>query len=339
MTSATITNIDDAPFGSIFSATMASTSWSGEEFEKYELGPVTPFELHPGAHVLHYASEIFEGLKAHRQPDGSVKVFRAEAHADRMRRSAGFLCLPSPPHELLMGMITDVAGANRDDVPQPPGSLYLRPTMIGTQADVGAAGSPSREGLLYVVACPVGDYFKGGIRPLRVLVDDEGMRSTPGFGQAKAGANYAAALRTVVHARETHTADQVLFAPGGVVQETGASNFLLLDDDRVVTKHLDGDFLPGITRDSVLVLADSLGFQVEERDITVEELLDWCGHGEAALSGTAAVLAGVGTLLHRGETRVVGDGEVGPNTLKLRSALTDVQTGHASDTHGWLTQV
>ncbi len=329
----------NAPFGSVFAPTMTLTRWSSAGFDEFEVQPLQPLELHPGAHVLHYASSIFEGLKAHRGPEGQTRLFRLDRHVDRMRRSAELLCLPPPPTELLTAMIAETAAANRDDVPEPPGSLYLRPTMIGTQADVGAAAKPPNEGLLYVVACPVGDYFTGGIRPLRVLVEDEAMRSTPGFGAAKTGANYAAALRTVVEARTSHGADQVLFAPAGDVQETGASNFLLIDDERVVTKPLDGSFLPGVTREAVLVLAEHLGYQVEERDLSVEDVLAWAEHGEAALSGTAAVLAGVGTLVYRGTEHTVGSGEVGPNTLRLRQALTELQTGRAPDPFGWVTEV
>lgn len=329
----------NAPFGSVFAPTMAITRWDEGGFEEHRTGPLQPLELHPGAHVLHYASSIFEGLKAHRGPEGRTRLFRLDRHVDRMRRSAELLCLPPPPADLLTAMIVDTAAANRGEVPEPPGSLYLRPTMIGTQADVGAAAKPPNEGLLYVVACPVGDYFTGGIRPLRVLVEDEAMRSTPGFGAAKTGANYAAALRTVVEARTAHGADQVLFAPAGDVQETGASNFLLIDDERVVTKPLDGSFLPGVTREAVLALADHLGYRVEERDLSVEDVLAWAQHGEAALSGTAAVLAGVGTLVYRGSEHRVGSGDVGPNTLRLRGALTDIQTGRAPDSFGWVTEV
>ena len=329
----------NAPFGSVFAPVMAITRWSGDRFDDPSVEPLRPLELHPGAHVLHYASSIFEGLKAHRGPEGQTRLFRLDRHVDRMRRSAELLCLPPPPAELLTAMIAETAAANRNEVPDPPGSLYLRPAMIGTQADVGAAAKPPDQGLLYVVACPVGDYFTGGIRPLRVLVEDEAMRSTPGFGAAKTGANYAAALRTVVEARTAHGADQVLFAPAGDVQETGASNFLLIDDERVVTKPVDGTFLPGVTREAVLILADHLGYTVEERDVSIADVLDWARHGEAALSGTAAVLAGVGTLVYRGVEHRVGSGEVGPNTLRLRKALTDLQIGAAPDTFGWITEV
>ena len=327
------------PFGSVFAAQMALTTFEGDGFEAASMRQTGPIELHPGAHVLHYASSCFEGLKAYRGADGTARIFRLDAHIARMEESARLLCLPVPPADLLRDMVIDTVAANRDEIPEAPGSLYLRPTLVGTTANVGAAASPPTEGLLYVLACPVGDYFAGGIRPLRLVIETEAMRATPGFGRAKAGANYAAALRTVVAARQEHQADQVLFAPGGDVQETGASNFLLLDDRRVLTKPLDSSFLHGVTRSSILTIAADLGYVVEERQLVVAEVLDWARRREAALSGTAAVLSGVGTLILDGEEHPVGDGEVGANTLRLRSALTDMQFGAVDDTHGWVTLV
>jgi branched-chain amino acid aminotransferase len=318
---------------------MAVARWFDGRWEEPRLGPLAPLALHPGAHVLHYASACFEGLKAHRGVDGAVRIFRLDGHVARMRESARLLCLPAP--DPLEDMVLRQVAAARDDVPPAPGSLYIRPVLIGTEANIGAAGSPSAEALLYVVTCPVGDYFSGGIRPLRLLVEEQHPRSTPEFGMAKAGGNYAASLRTVVAAKRAVGADQVLFAPGGDVQETGASNFLLIDARRVITKPLDGSFLHGITRDSVLRLAADLGYAVEERAITVAELLEWAARpdAEAALSGTAAVLAPVGTLVHEGSEHRVGSGGAGPHTLRLRSALTDIHAGAAPDPYGWLRPV
>ncbi|MDZ7829728.1 MAG: aminotransferase class IV [Halofilum sp. (in: g-proteobacteria)] len=199
---------------------------------------------------------------------------------------------------------------------------------------MGAAGTPSAEALFYVLAA--GDYFAGGERPLTLAIEERAMRSTPEFGQAKTGANYAAALRTVVGARERHGADQVLFCPGGDVQEIGASNFLLIEDHRVLTRPLDGSFLHGVTRDSILALARDIGYEIIERDFAVNELREWIRTGEAALSGTAAALVGVGTLVHEGERLTVGDGRVGANTSRLRQALVAIQSGTAEDAHGWL---
>ena len=321
------------PFGSVVADYMVVSRTIGGVFGRWQVKAVAPLDLHPASHALHYGSACFEGLKAHRGPDGRVRTFRARAHAARMRVSADLLCLPVPDAELVTGMVRAAVEANIDLVPDPPGTLYIRPTLLGVDANIGAAATPSSEALLYVICSPVGDYFDSS-RALTVAVETQLPRSTPQFGQVKAGANYAMALGVTMRARAAG-ADQVLFAPGGSVQETGASNFMLLDDTRLATKALDGSFLAGVTRDSVLTLARDLGYRVEEHDITVDELFTWAGKGEAALMGTAAVLAGVGRFLHDGNTIQVGDGHVGPNTQRLRQALIAVQQGQAPDRWEW----
>ena len=308
----------------------------GGRFADPERQPVGPLSLSPAAHVLHYGSAVFEGLKAHRGEDDVVRLFRVDRHVARMRASAALACLPVPDPDLLHHAIRDAVVANLDAVPPPPGSLYLRPVLLGTEPNIGAAASASRDALLYVLASPVGDYFGGGARALRLLVETSLPRTTPQFGQVKSGANYVMALGLIRRARDDHGADQVLFAPGGDVQETGAANLLLLDAERVVTKGLDGSFLHGVTRDSILTLATDLGLAVEERDIRLDELLAWSDRGgEVALTGTAAVLAGVGGLVVDGAHVSVGDGEVGPVTHRLRDALLAIQRGVATDEHGW----
>jgi len=237
-------------------------------------------------------------------------------------------------------MIIDAVGANADEVPDPPGSLYLRPTLVGTGADIGAAAHPASSALLFVVNSPVGDYFKGGIRPLTLQLETSTPRTVPQFGMVKCGANYAMALGPTLDAMAGNEAiDQVLFATEGDITETGASNFFLADDERIVTRHLDESFLHGVTRDSVIQLARHLGYEVEERSIDPEELIDWSERGEAFLSGTAAGVAPVGTILYSGKTLMIGTGQPGPNTLRLRQALTDAQTGAAPDTFDWRTSV
>lgn len=312
---------------------MVVSRTAGGVFGRWQVSPVAPLDLHPASHALHYGSACFEGLKVHRGPDGRVRVFRAPAHAARMRVSADILCLPVPEADLVVEMVRAAVRADLDQVPELPGALYLRPTLLGVDPNIGAAATPSSEALLYVIASPVGDYFDSP-RALTVAVETRLPRSTPQFGQVKAGANYAMALGVTMRAR-AGGADQVLFAPDGNVQETGASNFMLLDDTRLVTRALDGSFLAGVTRDSVLTLARELGYRVEERDVTVDEVLAWAAEGEAALMGTAAVMAGVGTFIHDGATIQVGEGDVGPNTRRLREALVAIQRGQAPDQWGW----
>lgn len=333
---------DRAPaFGSVFAPTMAVARATDGEFGEAEVVPVQDVRLHPAAHVLHYCSACFEGLKAHRGSDDVVRIFRGARHVERMRQSATVLRLPVPPTELLHGMLRTIVAANLDQVPEQPGSLYLRPTLIGTLPNIGAAASPSTEALLYVLPSPVGDYFAGGVRPLSLLVEQDLPRSTPQFGQVKSGANYAMALGPTLDAKADHGVDQVLFAPDGKVTETGAANLLLINDEQVVTPQLDGSLLPGVTRDSILQLARDSGRKVEEVQMTIEEVVAWAEDGgEAALSGTAAVLAPVGTLLWAdGRSVTFNDGEVGDNVLELRDALTALHRGEAEDTHDWLEEV
>lgn len=326
-----------AAFGTVFAPVMATATWDEAGFQPFRLHEVEDLALHPGAHVLHYASFCFEGLKAHRGIGGEARIFRADAHAARLRQSASLMCLPVPDVSLVIESIEAVVRSNRDHVPAPPGSLYIRPVLMGTETNIGAAGSPPRNGIFYVLASPVGDYFPGGMRALRILIEDEARRSTPQFGMVKTGANYASALRIVVAARRDHQADQVLFAPDGLVEETGATNFILLKDGLVVTPPLSASYLHGVTRDSTLKLAKHLGYRVEERPLTIDEVLAW--DGEAALSGTAAVLAAVGTFIHKGEEITVNNGDVGSNTRRLRKALTDMQTGSSEDSFGWIRTV
>ena len=316
-------------------ATYANGAWSGDK-----LVPVAPLPLHPAAHVLHYASTCFEGFKAYRWADGSIHVFRMDRHVARLRQSAQLLSLPVPDAAQLEKMILETIDRNRAQVPEPPGALYMRPVLFGTMPNIGAASQPSNEATLIVLASPVWDYFAGGMKPLRIYVEDERHRTAEHLGIVKTGGNYAAAMGPTLAAKQKYGIDQVLFCPGGSVQETGAANFLLIRDGQILTRSLDSTFLHGVTRDSLLTMARAMGFKVEERVFDVAEMLEWVKDGEAALSGTAAVLAGVGTLvLHDGTEVKVGRGDVGPVTQRLRAALVAIQNGEAPDTQGWTRQV
>jgi len=318
---------------------MAVATYQGGRWSPSEMKPVAPIEVSPAAHVLHYASTCFEGFKAFRRADGSVHVFRMDRHIQRMRQSARQLVLPEPDAAQLAGMVRAVIDRCRDAVPEAPGALYLRPILFGTTANIGAAATPTAEASLIVLASPVWDYFSGGAKPLRILVDDENTRSAAQMGMVKTGGNYAAALGPTLSARAKYQVDQVLFCPGGEVQETGASNFVLIRDGELLTRSLDTTFLHGVTRDSLLTLGRDLGYKVSERIFDVKEMLEWVKTGEAALSGTAAVLAGVGTLIYRGADHRVGNGDVGPLTSALRAQLVAIQQGDAPDRHGWLERV
>jgi branched-chain amino acid aminotransferase len=326
-------------FGSVLADTMAVASFRDGRWTQHELRKVGPIELSPAAHVLHYSSTCFEGFKAYRWADGSVNVFRMDRHVERLRQSARALVLPEPPADLLSEMILAVIDRVRDQVPEAPGALYLRPLLIGTTPNIGAAATPPAEAMLLVMASPVWDYFAGGMKPLKIYVEEQATRCASHLGVVKTGGNYAAAMGPTLAARKAYGVDQVLFCPGGEVQETGAANFLLIRPGHILTRSLDSTFLHGVTRDSLLTMARDTGYRVEERVFTVEEMLDWVRTGEAALSGTAAVLAGVGTLVARGAEHRVGGGDVGPETRKLRAALVAIQQGETANRYGWLHKV
>lgn len=330
-----------AVFGTVFMPQMALATFENNQWSEAKMVPADSLRLHPGAHVLHYSSTCFEGLKAFRHADGSVHVFRMDQNIKRFAQSAKLLSLPEIDQAQVAKMILDIVGQYADEVPNPPGSLYIRPTHIGTEPSIGKAAAPSMTSVLYVLLSPVGDYFTGGAKPLRLLLDETGMRCAPHMGMIKSGGNYASALGPISKARVSVNADQILFCPGGDVQETGAANFLLIDGNEIITKGLDSSFLHGVTRSTILTLAADLGMTVSERNISVSELLDRSAKPgvEAALSGTAAVLTPVGTFIHNDKEYTVGTGEPGPTTAKLRQALNNIQWGKAADTHNWLQQV
>lgn len=327
------------PFGSVLTDKMAIATFKDGKWSVEEILPTGPISMHPAAHVLHYASSCFEGFKAYQWKDGSIRVFRMDKHIERIRQSAKLLFLPLPDAEQLVRMVLTAIDRVRAQVPEPPGALYMRPILFGTMPNIGAASQPSNEATLIVLTSPVWDYFAGGMKPLRIYVEDKCHRTAEHLGVVKTGGNYAAAMGPTLAARDKHKIDQVLFCPGGSVQETGAANFLLIREGHILTRSLDSSFLHGVTRDSLLTMARDQGFKVEERVFTVAEMLEWVKTGEAALSGTAAVLAGVGTLVHDGKDHRVGTGEVGPVTQRLRAALVAIQTGEAPDRFGWTRRV
>ncbi|MEM7281288.1 MAG: aminotransferase class IV, partial [Pseudomonadota bacterium] len=270
-------------FGTVFSSQMTIAQYAHGQWSEPRTVPYGELTLSPAAHVLHYASTCFEGLKAHKQENGDVRIFRLDRHVKRMIASATALAMPTPSEELLTELIVNAVNS-ADEIPVTPGSLYIRPTMLGTTANIGSAAAPPGDISLFVITSPVGDYFGGKDVSLRILVNDTQPRSTPQLGFAKTGGNYAAAMGPIQNAKRDYNADQVLFCPEGDVQETGAANFLLIRDDAILTKPLDESFLHGVTRDSVLTIAKDLGYKVEEKNFGVKDMLEWVKTGEAALS-------------------------------------------------------
>ncbi|WP_132975652.1 branched-chain amino acid aminotransferase, partial [Pseudonocardia dioxanivorans] len=297
--------------------------------------------------VLHYGQEIFEGLKAYRQPDGSVASFRPEANAARFRASAARMAMAELPDELFLASLRELMAVDHAWVPEAgtEDSLYLRPFMLATEVGLGVR--PSAEYLYALIAAPAGPYFTGGVKPVDVWLSTDYTRAAlGGTGGAKCGGNYAASLLPQAQGA-AHGCAQVAYLDAEErrwVDEMGSNNLFFVigsgDHAEIVTPSLTGSILAGITRDSLLVLAKEIGCEVTERRISGDEWLQGSADGtitEVFGCGTAAVITPIGKVKHPGGEVVVGNGEPGPVTLQLRKLLTDIQRGVAPDTHSWMT--
>lgn len=330
-----------AEFGSIFIPKMVLATFENNQWSESKIVNSDSIKLHPGAHVLHYSSTCFEGLKAFKHKDGSVHIFRMDQNVHRLAQSSKLLSLPNIDEKQVERMIIDIVTEYAADVPDAPGAMYIRPTHIGTEAAIGKASSPTVSSMLYVLLSPVGDYFANDSHALSILLDEEGQRCAPHMGMVKSGGNYASALTPTIKAKSEFHADQVLFCPNGYITESAAANFLLIDDNEVITKGLDSSFLHGVTRSSILKIAADMGMKISERELSIVELLERSEKPgtEAILSGTAAVITSIGKLIHKGHSFKVGSGEIGPVAKELRQRLNDIQWGKRSDKRNWLTRV
>lgn len=335
--------LKDLQFGREFTDHMARAVYAnGEGWHSRELTAYGPLTLSPATSVLHYAQEVFEGLKAYRHADGSVWAFRPEKNAERFQRSARRLAMAELPVEDFLGSIEAVVSADREWVPSEPGSsLYLRPFAFGSEPYLGV--HPSSEITYLLIASPVGPYFATGYGPVSIWVTREYNRAAPGgTGAAKTGGNYAASLLPTNEAY-ANGCQQVCFldaATDTLLEELGGMNVMLvLDDGTVVTPRLTGTILEGVTRDSVLTLLREGGTVVDERDISIDELLDGIRSGrirEVFACGTAAVITPISRLAAHDFDVTVGNGSPGEVTTALYNHLTDIQFGRADDVHGWL---
>lgn len=333
----------DPGFGQHFTDHMVSVTWTPQEgWHDARLEPYGPLTLDPAAAVLHYGQEIFEGLKAYRHADGSVWAFRPEANAERFRSSARRLALPELPVEDFLASIETLVGADLAWVPSGEEmSLYLRPFMFGQESFLGVR--PAREIRYLLIACPVGSYFPGGVKPVCIWLSADYTRAAPGgTGAAKCGGNYAASLAPQVEA-SAQGCQQVCFLDAAEhrwVEELGGMNlFFVRRDGRIVTPELTGTILEGVTRSSILTLAKEIGLDVEERRISIDEWRDGVAAGEITevfACGTAAVITPLGRLKWDGGEMTIGDGQSGDVTMRLRRSLVDIQCGRAEDTHGWM---
>ncbi len=310
--------------------------------------PYGPFTLDPATMVLHYGQEIFEGLKAYEQPDGSVASFRPDRNAARLNRSADRLGMPRLPEELFLGSIRELIAIDRAWVPSgSESSLYLRPFMFATEIGLGVR--PSNRYLYGLIASPAGPYFPGGVKPVSVWWSLEYVRAAPGgTGAAKTGGNYAASLAAQAQAA-AKGCDQVVWLDAVErhwVEEMGGMNLFFVfgsgSDVEVVTPELTGSLLPGVTRDSLLTLSRELGYRASERRISTDEWAKKAESGELTevfACGTAAVITPVGSVKHaEGEFEIAG-GRPGTVTMRLREELTALQYGRRPDNHGWMVTV
>jgi branched-chain amino acid aminotransferase len=329
-------------FGKLFTDRMLVAEWkAGQGWIDARIQPYGPFSMDPACAVLHYAQEIFEGLKAYKWADGRLALFRPEMNARRFNQSGERMCMPAVPEELFLKGIEQLVSLERDWIPTAPEtSLYIRPTMIAMDPVLGV--KPSDHYCFYVILSPVGAYYAAGFNPVNILVEDHYVRAVPGgTGEAKTGGNYASSLMAAQVAKKKGF-DQVLWLDGRerrYIEEVGAMNMFFAYGKHIVTAPLTGSILSGVTRDSVLKLAPTLGYTVEERQIDINDLMADIRAGrvtEAFGSGTAAVITPVGKLCYKDECMQLTDGKVGGITQHLYDTLTGIQTGKRADTFGWV---
>ncbi len=336
----------DLKFGTQFTDHMARVTWTKDGgWDDRRVEPYGPLTLDPAAAVLHYAQEIFEGLKAYRWADGSVWLFRPAANAERFNRSARRMALPELPVEDFLNSVTSLLAVDNAWVPGvEESSLYLRPFMFASEAFLGVRPANVIEYLL--IASPVGPYFSGGVKPVSIWVAQGFHRAgVGGTGDAKCGGNYAASLLPQQQAYD-NGCQQVLFLDARedrYLEELGGMNvFVVRRDGTVETPRLTGTILEGITRASVIQQLQDDNFKVIEKDITADEVVAGVESGDIAevfACGTAAVVTPVGRLASPDFDVTINAGEAGAVTMRIRKALTDIQYGRAEDTYGWMQRV
>ncbi|MBB3087881.1 branched-chain amino acid aminotransferase [Nocardioides albus] len=335
-------------FGQVFTPHMTAMRWTPDGWERPTLRDFEDLALSPATMVFHYGQAIFEGMKAYRHPDGAVRLFRPERNASRLATSARRMAMPELPEADFVEAVSMLVDADREHVPAEPGhSLYLRPFTIATEATLGTR--PAREYLFLVIASPSGPYFTAGFDAITVWVSEDHPRAHPGgTGYAKCAGNYAAGMLVQQVAAE-HGAEQVVFLDareGRWLEELGGMNLFLVREvdgrPTLVTPPVSDTLLEGITRSSLITLADDLGLRVEERPVSLEEWRAGAADGtvtEAFACGTAAVVTAIGTVRTQAADFVVGDGRPGLWTTRLRDALLGIQEGTAHDHNGWMRTV
>jgi branched-chain amino acid aminotransferase len=339
-----VAKLADPGFGKVFTDHMAIVRYNPEKgWHNARVEARANFPLDPATAVLHYAQEIFEGLKAYKRDDGGVNLFRPDANARRFRYSADRMAMAPVPEPVFIEAIEQLVRIDRDWIPGGDGSLYLRPFMIANEVFLGV--KPSAEYIFAVIASPVGSYFKGGPAPVSIWVSENYTRAAiGGTGAVKCGGNYAASLRAQAEAIE-RGCDQVVFLDAverRYVEELGGMNiFFVFEDGSLITPPL-GTILPGITRDSIIAMAKAAGMPVREELYTFEQWRADAASGrlkEAFACGTAAVISPIGKVCSASGDFTINGGEAGKVAMGLRKQLVDIQYGHAADTHNWIRKV
>ncbi len=320
-------------FGKIFTDHMFVMNYTaGQGWHDARIVPYAPFQLDPATAVLHYAQEIFEGMKAYRTADGTIQLFRPDCNAKRMQDSADRLCIPPIPEEDYIQAVKAIVDVDRDWVPHSDGaSLYIRPFAFAS--DVGLGVHAAKEYIFCIICSPSGAYYAEGINPVRIYVEDDYIRAAPGLtGFTKCGGNYAASIKA-----------------GELAEEQGYAQVLWLDgveknkiDGKVYTAATVGTVLPGVTRRSCIELLKDWGYEVIEGKLAIADVMAAARAGkleEVFGTGTAAVVSPVKELVWKGEHAYIGDGQIGPVTQKLYDTMTGMQWGRLPDTKGWIVPV
>ncbi len=332
-------------FGKYFTDHMFTMEWTKKDgWCNAKIEPYAPLQLDPASLVLHYAQETFEGMKAYKTKDGRVLLFRPEMNARRFANSNRRLCMPEMPEEMFVEAVSAVVAHEQSWIPTEEGtSLYIRPFMFATELAVGV--HPSNSYKFIILLSPVGAYYPEGVNPVKIYVEDEYVRATPGgTGFTKCGGNYAASIAAQVKAEKLGYT-QVLWLDGverKYVEEVGTMNVMFKINNKIVTAPCDGTVLPGVTRDSIIHILKSWGYEVEERHLSIDELMQAAKDGtleEAFGTGTAAVISPVGELNYKGDVVVVNGFKTGELTQKLYDTLTGIQWGNIEDNFGWTREV
>lgn len=332
-------------FGTIFTDHMFIADYEeGKGWLDPRIVPYQPLVLEPSCMVFHYGQEMFEGLKAYKAEDGRLLLFRPDKNIERANKSNDRLCIPKIPEDLFLEALKQLVALDQDWIPTRPGtSLYVRPFVIATDPFLGVR--PSNRYKFMIILSPVGPYYESGLDPVKIWIEDEYVRAVRGgIGEAKTGGNYVASLASQMKAHDEGYA-QVLWLDGihrKYIEEVGAMNIFFKINGVVVTPELNGSILAGVTRDSAIRLCKEWGIPVEERQVSVDEVLEAARTGameECFGTGTAAVVSPVGELRYEDERMAISGNQIGPVTQRIYDTITGIQLGKIAGPDGWSVEV